>query len=81
MRPMRTETYRLAAYLLALLLLLPFLTGCASLPEDMPGKFENRPMCALDGKSAIIASQWWFFHFGFDIFKPDAKRICAPQVK
>lgn len=78
---MRTETYRLAALLIALLLLIPFLTARASLPEDTPGKFENRPMCALDGKTAIVASSWWFFHFGFDLFKPDAKRICAPQIK
>lgn len=82
---MRTETYRLAAYLIALLLV-PFLTGCAGLntrtlssPEKLTHT-ETRVFCSLQGDEASVLSRWGLFSFAFDVSQRDARAICAPPT-
>lgn len=83
---MRTETYRLAAYLIALLLFVPFLTGCAGLntrtlssPEKLTHT-ETRIFCSLQGDEASVFSRWGLLSFAFDVSQRDARAICAPTT-
>lgn len=83
---MRTETYRLAAYLLALLLLFPFISGCSSLNTrtldgaDRLTYTETRVFCSLQRDEASILSRWGLFAFAFDLSQRDAPIVCrAPD--
>lgn len=79
---MRTETYRLFAYLVFLLLAVPFLTACSSINTrklDNPDRLtytETRVACTIQRDEAFIVSRWGFFGFAFDLSSRDAPRVC-----